>query len=147
MRLWPVAVAQMRTTNHDIEFEGHIIPKDEMILIGTSVPHYLEEYFPQPKQYDPERYNDDRKEHMKPGAYAPFGRGPHTCLGQNLAEVLMGVIISRVFHRMDLSLISPNYELKTKSFPTPGPAVSFKINVNGERHPEKALKPEILEGE
>ncbi len=145
MRIWPVAVAQMRTTNHDIEFEGHIIPEGEMILIGTSVPHYLEEYFPDPTKFDPERYNEDRKEHMKPGAYAPFGRGPHTCLGQNLAEMLMGMVISRVFHRSNLSLESPNYTLKTKSFPTPGPAMSFSVNVDGERNPAKDLIPEILE--
>ena len=37
MRLWPIAVAQMRTTNHDMEFEGFVIPKDETIFIGTSV--------------------------------------------------------------------------------------------------------------
>ena len=82
---------------------------------------------------------------MKPGAYSPFGRGPHTCLGQNLAEVLMGMLISRVFHRLDLELESRNYELKTKSFPTPGPAMSFKVKVVGERRPAKSLTPEVIE--
>ncbi|RZV36021.1 MAG: cytochrome P450, partial [Acidimicrobiales bacterium] len=66
MRLWPIAVAQMRTTNHDLEFEGHIIPKDELIFIGTSVPHFMEEYFPNPEKFDPERFNEERREHMKP---------------------------------------------------------------------------------
>ena len=143
MRLWPIAVAQMRTTNHDLEFEGHTIPKDEMIFIGTSVPHFMEEYFPNPTRFDPERYFAERREHMTPGAYAPFGRGPHTCLGQNLAEVLMGVIMSRLFHRLDLSLEPPGYTIKTKSAPTPGPAMSFTVKVLGERHPAKKLKPEI----
>lgn len=145
MRLWPIAVAQMRTTNHDLEFEGHVIPKDEMIFIGTSVPHFMEEYFPDPFKFDPDRFNDERREHMKPGVYAPFGRGPHSCLGQNLAEVLMGVIMARVFHRLDLSLDSPDYVLKTKSAPTPGPAMSFAVKVKGERNPAKQLTPEILE--
>ena len=145
MRLWPIAVAQMRTTNHDLEFEGHIIPKDEMIFIGTSVPHFMEEYFPDPFKFDPDRFNDERREHMKPGVYAPFGRGPHSCLGQNLAEVLMGVIMARLFHRLDLSLDPPDYVLKTKSAPTPGPAMSFAVKVRGERNPAKKLIPEILE--
>lgn len=145
MRLWPIAVAQMRTTNHDIEFEGYTIPKDELIFIGTSVPHFMEEYFPEPQKFDPERFNDERREHMKPGVYAPFGRGPHSCLGQNLAEVLMGVIMARLFHRLDLTLDPPNYVLKTKSAPTPGPAMSFAVKVKGERHPAKKLVPEILE--
>ncbi len=145
MRLWPIAVAQMRTTNHDLEFEGYTIPKDELIFIGTSVPHFMEEYFPDPFKFDPERFNEERREHMKPGVYAPFGRGPHSCLGQNLAEVLMGVIMARLFHRLDLSLDPPGYVLKTKSAPTPGPAMSFAVKVNGERHPAKTLVPEILE--
>lgn len=145
MRLWPIAVAQMRTTNHDLEFEGHIIPEGEMIFIGTSVPHFMEEYFPNPEVFDPERFNDERREHMKPGVYAPFGRGPHSCLGQNLAEVLMGILMARLFHRMELSLEPKDYVLKTKSAPTPGPAMSFSVKVVGERNPAKPLVPEVLD--
>ena len=57
----------------------------------------------------------------------------------------MGMLISRLFHRMNLALETPNYELKTKSFPTPGPAMSFKVKVLSERNPAKALTPEVLE--
>lgn len=142
MRLWPIAVAQMRTTNHDLEFEGYVIPKDETIFIGTSVPHFMEEFFPDPMQFDPDR--TDRREHLQPGAYAPFGRGTHSCLGQSLAEVLMGICIARLFHRMNIRLESPDYILKTKTAPTPGPAMSFKIKVDGERNPAKPLKAEDL---
>ena len=145
MRIWPIAVAQMRTTNHDLEFEGHIIPKDELIFIGTSVPHFMEEYFPDPYKFDPDRFNEERREHMKPGVYAPFGRGPHSCLGQNLAEVLMGTLMARLFHRLELSLDPPDYVLKTKTAPTPGPAMSFAVKVVGERNPAKKLIPEVLE--
>ena len=142
MRLWPIAVAQMRTTNHDLEFEGFVIPKDETIFIGTSVPHFMEEYFPDPMKFDPDRY--DRREHLQPGAYAPFGRGTHSCLGQSLAEVLMGICAARLFHRLDISLESPDYVLKTKTAPTPGPAMSFKIRVDGQRNPAKSLTAEDL---
>lgn len=145
MRMWPIAVAQMRTATKDFEFEGYKIPEGEMMFIGTSVPHFMEEYFPEPEKFDPLRYSDDRKEHMKPGVYAPFGRGPHTCLGQNLAEVLMGTIMSRLFHRLDLSLDPPGYTLKTKSAPTPGPAMSFAVKVKGERKPATPLTPEKIE--
>ena len=145
MRLWPIAVAQMRTTTREIEFAGHVIPEGEMIYIGTSVPHFMEEYFPNPMAFDPDRYFDDRQEHMKPGVYSPFGRGPHTCLGQNLAEVMMGMCMARLFHRTNLSLDPPGYTLKTKSAPTPGPAMDFKVKVLGERRPATPLKPEKTE--
>ncbi len=75
------------------------------------------------------------------GAYSPFGRGPHSCLGQGLAEVLMAMAIARVFHRYDLELEHPDYVLKTKTAPTPGPANSFKVKITGERNiPGKGTK-------
>ena len=144
MRLWPIAVAQMRTAVHDLEFDGCVIPEGETIFIGTSVSHFMEEFFPEPDKFDPGRYLNDRREHMKPGAYAPFGRGTHTCLGQSLAEVLMGICIARLFHRLNLQLDPPDYVLKTKSAPTPGPAMSFSIKVDGIRKPARPLAPENL---
>lgn len=142
MRLWPIAVAQMRTATRDFEFEGHLIPEGEMIYIGTSVSHFMEEYFPDPTRFDPDRYARPRAEHLQRGAYSPFGRGPHSCLGQSLAEVQMAITMARLFHRRELALESPDYVLKTKSAPTPGPAMSFKVRVVGERHPATPLRPE-----
>ena len=142
MRLWPIAVAQMRTATRDFEFEGHTIPAGSMIYIGTSVPHFMEEYFPDPKRFDPDRYARPRAEHLQRGAYSPFGRGPHSCLGQSLAEVQMAITMARLFHRRELALESPDYVLKTKSAPTPGPAMSFKVKVVAERNPATPLRPE-----
>jgi len=134
MRLYPIAVAQMRTANKDFVFEGHQIYEGERIYIGTSVPHFMEEYWPKAKTFDIDRYQKPRAEHLRPGVYSPFGRGPHTCLGKSLAEVQMALSMARVFHKLDLELESPDYVLKTKSAPTPGPAMDFKVRVKGYRH-------------
>ena len=82
MRLYPIAVAQMRTANKDFVFEGHQIHEGEMIYVGTSVPHFMEEYWPKANTFDIDRYQKPRAEHLQPGVYSPYGRGPHTCLGQ-----------------------------------------------------------------
>ncbi len=134
MRLYPIAVAQMRTANKDFVFEGHQIYEGEMIYIGTSVPHFMDEYWPKAKTFDIDRYQKPRAEHLQPGVYSPYGRGPHTCLGKSLAEVQMALSMARVFHKLDLELESPNYVLKTKTAPTPGPAMDFKVRVKGYRH-------------
>jgi len=134
MRLYPIAVAQMRTANKDFVFEGHQIHEGEMIYIGTSVPHFMEEYWPDAATFDIDRYRKPRTEHLRPGVYSPYGRGPHTCLGKSLAEVQMAISMARVFHKLDLELPSPDYVLKTKTAPTPGPAMDFKVRVKGHRH-------------
>jgi cytochrome P450 len=134
MRLYPIAVAQMRTATRDFVFEGHQIYKGEMVYIATSVPHFMDEYFPNARTFDIDRFAKPRAEHLQSGAYSPFGRGPHTCLGKNAAEVMLALSMARVFYRLDLELDPPNYTLKTKTAPTPGPAMDFKVRVKGYRH-------------
>jgi cytochrome P450 len=134
MRLYPVAVSLVRTAAKDFEFAGHPIKEGEMVYIGTSVPHFMEEYFAEPEKFDLTRYEKPRSEHLKPGAYSPYGRGPHTCLGKSFADVQMAMSMARLFHRLDLELESPDYVLKTKTAPTPGPSMSFKVRVKGVRN-------------
>jgi len=134
MRLYPIAVAQMRTANRDFDFQGYRIKKDEMLFIGTSVPHFMDEYFPNADKFDIDRYERPRAEHLRPGVYSPYGRGPHACLGKGLAEVQMALTMARVFHRLDMELDPPDYVLKTKTAPTPGPSMKFAIKVKGYRN-------------
>lgn len=134
MRLYPIAVAQMRSATKDFVFEGHQIYEGEMIYVGTSVPHFMHEYWPEPEKFDIDRYAKPRAEHMQPGVYSPYGRGPHTCLGKSLAEIQIALSMARLFYKLDLELESPNYKLKTKTAPTPGPAMDFKVRVKGLRH-------------
>lgn len=134
MRLYPIAVAQMRTATKDFAYEGFPIKANEMLYMATAVPHFQAEFFPEPEKFDVDRYSKERAEHMKSGAYSPYGRGPHTCLGKSLAEVQMILSMARVFYRLDLELESPDYVLRTKTAPTPGPHPSFKVRVKGYRH-------------
>lgn len=134
MRLYPIAVVQMRTATRDFEFAGHLIEADETIYVATSVPHFMHEYYPDPETFDIDRYEKPRAEHMQSGAYSPYGRGQHTCLGKSLADVQMMISMARLFHRLDLRLDPPDYKLVTKTTPTPGPSMKFKVRVNGYRH-------------
>ncbi|MDH4457460.1 MAG: cytochrome P450 [Nevskia sp.] len=134
MRMYPIAVAQMRTATRDFVWQGFQIKADEMLYMATAVPHYMHEFYPEPDKFDPDRYDKARAEHMQSGAYSPYGRGPHTCLGKSLAEVQLLLSMARLFWRLDLALESPDYVLKTKTAPTPGPHPSFKVRVRGYRH-------------
>ena len=134
MRMYPIAVAQMRTATRDFAFAGHRIHTGELLYVATAVPHYMEEYYPEPQKFDIDRYAKPRAEHLKPGVYSPYGRGTHTCLGKTLAEVQMSFTMARLFHLLELELESPDYELRTKVLPTPGPSMKFRVRVRARRH-------------
>lgn len=130
MRLYPIAVAQMRTATRDFTFEGMRIEADELLYVATSVPHFMAEFFPDPQRFDIDRYAKPRAEDKAAGAYSPFGRGPHLCLGKSLAEVQMALTIATLFHERALRLPRPGYELRTKTAPTPGPSRRFSVRVS-----------------
>jgi cytochrome P450 len=134
MRLYPIAVAQMRTATRDFEFAGHRIREGELLYVATSVPHFMEEYYPNPQAFDIDRYEKPRAEHLQSGVYSPYGRGPHVCLGKTLAETQMSLSMARLFYMLDLELESPSYELQRKTLPTPGPSMKFKVRVKARRH-------------
>jgi len=134
MRLYPIAVAQMRTATRDFEFAGHGIREGELLYVATSVPHFMAEYYPNPEVFDIDRYAKPRAEHLQPGVYSPYGRGPHTCLGKTLAEVQMSLSLARLFYLLDLRLEPAGYELQRKTLPTPGPSMKFKVRVKARRH-------------
>jgi cytochrome P450 len=134
MRVYTIAVAQMRTATRNFAFQGYQIREGELLYVATAVPHHMEEYYPNPDKFDIDRYAKPRAEHLKPGVYSPYGRGTHTCLGKTLAEVQMALSMARLFYLLDLELESPDYVLKTKVLPTPGPSMKFKVRVNRRRH-------------
>ena len=135
MRLYPIAVAQARNAARDFTYAGHRIRAGEMIFCAITVPHFSPEFFPRPEVFDVDRYGPDRREHAAPGAYSPFGRGPHTCLGKGVADVQATLTTARLLHRLDLALDRPGRLPRRTSVPTPGPSTRFRVRVAGVRHP------------
>ena len=75
LRMYPIAPAMIRTVANSFEFAGYTIPAGTRVLMATTVPHYLPEYFPQPERFDIDRYLPERNEHRQPGAFAPLWPG------------------------------------------------------------------------
>ncbi|MCB0026235.1 MAG: cytochrome P450, partial [Caldilinea sp.] len=117
------------------EFGGYTIPAGREVIIATTVPHHLAEYFPDPDRFDIDRYTAERNEHRRPGVYAPFGMGPHTCLGQGLAEMQMALVIATLFHYAEVKLSPPDYELGFDPVPTLSPDRKMHFEVVRWRHP------------
>lgn len=129
MRMYPVAPATVRTSVKAFEFSGYRIPLGDTILLGTSVPHYLPEVFPNPEVFDIDRYTPGRNEHQQSGALAPFGIGSHHCLGANFAEWQVVLNLATIVHHCRVRLDPPHYNLRLKFKPNPMPDERFRIRV------------------
>jgi cytochrome P450 len=132
MRLYPIASFLIRVAARDFEFAGHRVKRGEHVFIGTTVPHFLAEHYPHPMVFDVDRYRGSAVPHRNPGAYSPFGRGPHMCIGKGLAETLMQLTLARIIHRRELELTSPSFRLFNR-VSSSSPSGRFALNVTGVR--------------
>ena len=127
LRLHPIVPVMVRTVANSFEFGGYWIPAGTSVWVAMPVSHNLPELYPDPEQFDIDRFLPERREHGQAGAYAPFGLGPHSCLGQGAAQTQMTLIIATILHRAEIALDPLDYQMKMDSIPVPSPNRSFKI--------------------
>ncbi len=129
LRLYPIAGVLPRNAAQDFTFAGHPFQKGDFFMIATCATHFAPQYFRNPGEFDIERYAPPRNEHKARGVYAPFGAGPHTCLGAGLAEVQIALTMATLLHTADFTFASPNYRLKRAYTPSLTPkGLAIKIN-------------------
>jgi cytochrome P450 family 6 len=87
------------------------------VEVGTSITipvygiHYDPQHFPDPENYDPERFSEENKKNRHRHTYLPFGDGPRMCLGFRFA--LMQV-------KAGLATVIRNFEVRSgKRTPNP----------------------------
>ena len=133
LRMYPVVPALTRTISNSFEFEGYQVPAGVQAMIGTTVSHHLPECFPDPERFDIERYSKSAQQHRQPGAFAPYGLGPHRCLGSGFSEVQIALTMATIVRQSELVLDRPERPLKIKLTPAPHPDESLRFRLVGRR--------------
>ena len=134
LRLHPIVPIMVRTVANSFEFAGYWIPAGTPVWVAMPVAHHLPEIYPDPERFDIDRFLPERREHGRPGAYVPFGFGPHSCLGQGAAQTQMALITATILHKAEIALDPPDYRMKLDSIPVPTPNRSFKVRLLRWRH-------------
>ena len=127
-RLYSIVPMSMRDVVNTFTIEGYEIPHGSRINIAQTAPHYMEDCFPDPFSFDIDRYLPPRNEHRNPG-YAPYGLGPHTCLGIQFASLCMAVNLLIVAHYFTLRVHPEDYELRISPFPSMKPNKKLKFHI------------------
>ena len=103
MRMAAVSVTSRRVT------KPWTIPGTDITIpvgVGVYIPimsfHKDPEYWENPEEFNPERFNTDNKSKIRTGTYAPFGLGPRQCLGNNYAKFTMKIILIYLVRFFDL---------------------------------------------
>ncbi|XP_023942758.2 cytochrome P450 CYP12A2 [Bicyclus anynana] len=112
LRLYPVVGGNFRQTTKEHDVLGYRIPKNMNIIIGNQSLCLMEEQFPKPKEFIPERWIVDKNDPLyygnaHPFSYTPFGFGVRSCIGRRIAELEIETIISKMVKNFKLDWIGP----------------------------------------
>lgn len=130
LRMYPPVPAIPRRTLKDMDIFGYHVPKNTAVAISPLLTHYMEEYWSNPNDFDPERFSKERAEDKKHFfQWVPFGGGAHKCLGLNFAEVQTKLFLFHLLRRYNIK-VKDGYEMPRSwvplIFPADGLPVSFE---------------------
>lgn len=98
--LSPVVFVMRRSVRPSV-VAGHPLPEGTVLFHNLYMTHHLPELFPQPEQFDPDRW---LRQHASPWAYAPFAAGPRMCLGAMFSLQLFQIAVPAILRRFRLSI-------------------------------------------
>ena len=133
LRMYPIVPMSMRHVMNSCVVEDYELPVGSKVIIAQTASHYMSDIFPDPFQFDIDRYLPSRNEHRSPG-YAPYGLGTHTCLGSRWMELQLAVNGLMVSHYFTLKVSPENYKLRFNSLPSMKPSKKLKFLIVVQRH-------------
>jgi cytochrome P450 len=100
MRLWPATISLfVREAVEDVQLGEYVIPRGGWVYMMPFIVHRDPRLFPNPLQFDPERFAPGRIDKIVPNSYFPFGAGPHVCIGNTFATMEMVLIVATILQR------------------------------------------------
>ncbi|XP_066431181.1 ultra-long-chain fatty acid omega-hydroxylase-like [Eleutherodactylus coqui] len=112
LRLHPPVPAVSRQCTEDITMpDGKVLPKGNISVISIYGAHQNPAVWPNPKVYDPYRFDPDSNKERASHAFVPFSAGPRNCIGQNFAMAEMKVVLALTLLNFKVTL-DPNKSVR-----------------------------------
>ena len=105
LRLHPPLIILMRKVLEDFTVEGTLIPAGKFVCAAPAITHRIASLFPNPEQFDPDRYSPERGEDKNLYAWQAFGGGRHKCSGNAFALFQIKAIFCILLRRYEFELV------------------------------------------
>jgi cytochrome P450 len=121
LRRYPPLPVIPRVATEETAFDGYAIPAGTMVVIAPIHTHHMPEWWRAPFVFDPERFAPGRAEDERHShSWAPFGGGPHHCLGLRFAELQVKAVIHQLVQRFRWS-VPEGYRMPVQQAPISKP--------------------------
>ncbi|BBN17082.1 sterol 14alpha-demethylase [Marchantia polymorpha subsp. ruderalis] len=149
LRMHPPLVMLLRYAHKDFDVEcngkTYTVPKGHVTAVSPSVAGRLPLVYPNPDNFDPDRYIPGREEDKKAGAfsYIPFGGGRHGCLGETFAYMQIRTIYSVMLRNFEFELVGDFPEVEWNALVV-GPKGPIKTKYRRRKLSQADVKTDLL---
>lgn len=97
-------IHRQTSTDYHVPDSTHILTHGNRVVIPVYAIHHDADYYPQPEEFNPERFTDAEIEKRPPYTFLPFGgddddMGPRACIGMRLAMLQIKLALVLVLRR------------------------------------------------
>ena len=130
--MYPIVPMSVRNVMNTCVVKDYELPIGSRIYIAQTAAHYMSDVFPDPFSFDIDRYKPPRNERRSPG-YAPYGPGPHTCLGSRWMDLQLAVNVLMIAHYFNREISPANFKLRFSPLPSMKPSKKLKFVIAEQR--------------
>ncbi|XP_051129333.1 abscisic acid 8'-hydroxylase CYP707A2-like [Andrographis paniculata] len=125
LRIASILSFTFREAVEDVEFNGYLIPKGWKVLPLFRNIHHSPDNFPEPEKFDPSRFEVS----PRPNTFLPFGSGPHSCPGNELAKLEILVLLHHLTTKYRWSIVGPQNGIQYGPFALPQNGLPIKLHL------------------
>uniref|UniRef100_A0A8D8PX60 Cytochrome P450 4g1 n=1 Tax=Cacopsylla melanoneura TaxID=428564 RepID=A0A8D8PX60_9HEMI len=97
--MFPAASFIARSSPHDIQCGGYTLPAGASFVVFIYGIHRDPQLWPNPHQFDPDRFLPAATVQRNPHAFLPFSLGARNCIGYKYAMIYLKTTLSTVLRR------------------------------------------------
>jgi cytochrome P450 len=108
LRLYPPAWAFIRSAVADDDIDGIKIRAGDRVVVLPYLIHHDARYWPEPEQFQPERFAPGNVKGRAKYSFVPFGAGKRFCVGGQMAQMETVLALAHLTRRFRVEYLGPN---------------------------------------
>lgn len=128
LRKYPPITVLRRVANDDYKIPNtkHVIEKGTIVMVPVYAIHHDPEYFPNPDQYDPDRFSAHEVKKRDPITLLAFGNGPRNCIASRFGMMQTRIGLVKLLMYFEILICQ-----KTETPPVIAPSPIMYVPKNG----------------